>query len=74
MANPKLSDVQRRVMKWLGYGWHSEPGSGTAIHIKGERVCNVDTLFAEGDRGWIRADPAALPLNRTRRSQFENGR
>ena len=42
----KLSEAQRRVMKWLGYGWVSEPGSGMAIHVNGKRICNVDTLFA----------------------------
>jgi len=46
MAEPKLSEAQRRVMKWLGYGWTSEPGAGMAIHVNGKRLCNVDTLMA----------------------------
>ncbi len=46
MANPKLSEPQRRVMKWLGYGWTSEPGAGMAIHVNGKRLCNVDTMVA----------------------------
>lgn len=46
MAEPKLSEAQRRVMKWLGYGWTSEPGAGMAIHVNGKRICNVDTMFA----------------------------
>lgn len=46
MVQPKLSDAQTRVMKWLGKGWTSVPGSGTAIHVNGKRVCNVDTMCA----------------------------
>lgn len=46
MAEQKLSEAQRRVMKWLGYGWESEPGAGMAIHVNGKRICNVDTMHA----------------------------
>ena len=46
MAQQKLSEAQRRVMKWLGYGWKSEPGAGMAIHVNGKRICNVDTMVA----------------------------
>ena len=46
MAELKLSEAQRRVMKWLGYGRTSEPGAGMAIHVNGKRICNVDTMFA----------------------------
>jgi hypothetical protein len=46
MTQQKLTDAQRRVMKWLGYGWKSEPGAGMAIHVNGKRICNVDTLHA----------------------------
>lgn len=33
-------------MKWLGYGWESEPGAGMSIHVNGTHICNVDTLHA----------------------------
>lgn len=46
VAEAKLSEVQRRVLKWLGHGWTSEPGAGMAIHVNGKRCCNVDTMFA----------------------------
>lgn len=46
MDQPKLSEAQRRVMKWLGKGWRTEPGAGMAIHVNGKRICNVDTLHA----------------------------
>lgn len=46
VANVKLTEAQRRVLKWLGYGWKSEPGAGMAIHVNGKRICNVDTMFA----------------------------
>lgn len=42
----KLTEAQRRVLKWLGHGWKSEPGAGMAIHVNGKRICNVDTMFA----------------------------
>lgn len=42
----KLIEAQSRVLKWLGHGWESEPGSGMAIHINGKRICNVDTMHA----------------------------
>ncbi|MDR9836926.1 MULTISPECIES: hypothetical protein [Herbaspirillum] len=42
----KLTDAQKRVMKWLGNGWPSEPGPGASIHVNGSRICNVDTLNA----------------------------
>jgi len=53
MAKIKLSEAQRRVMKWLGYGWTSEPGAGMAIHVNGKRLCNVDTLFALERHGFV---------------------
>lgn len=46
MTQPKLSEAQRRVMKCLGHGWTSEPDAGMAIHVNGNRICNVDTMFA----------------------------
>lgn len=33
-------------MKWLGYGWTSEPGVGMAVRVNGKRICNVDTMHA----------------------------
>lgn len=41
-----LSEAQRRVMKWLGNGWESEPGAGMSIHVNGKRICNIDSLHA----------------------------
>lgn len=43
---PKLSEAQRRVMKWLGKKWETAPGAGTAILVNGKRICNVDTMHA----------------------------
>lgn len=53
MTEIKLSDAQRRVMKWLGYGWESEPGAGMAIHVNGKRICNVDTMHALARMGLV---------------------
>lgn len=40
-------------MKWLGYGWNSEPGAGMAIHVNGKRICNVDTMVALQRHGLV---------------------
>lgn len=53
MAEIKLTEAQRRVMKWLGHGWESEPGAGMAIHVNGKRICNVDTMFALQRHGLV---------------------
>lgn len=53
MPDPKLTDAQHRAMKWLGYGWKSEPGAGMAIHVNGKRICNVDTMFALQRQGLV---------------------
>lgn len=53
MTELKLSEAQRRVMKWLGHGWTSEPGAGMAIHVNGKRICNVDTMFALQRHGLV---------------------
>lgn len=46
MPAKKLTEAQRRVLTWLGKGWSSEPGSGSAILVNGKRICNVDTMMA----------------------------
>lgn len=53
MSKVKLTDAQRRVMKWLGHGWETEPGAGTAIHVNGKRICNVDTMTALERYGFV---------------------
>lgn len=53
MTQSNLSEAQRRVLKWLGYGWSSEPGAGVAIHVNGKRICNVDTMFALQRQGFV---------------------
>jgi len=53
MSELKLSEVQCRVMKWLGGGWTSAPGAGMAIHVNGQRVCNVDTMHALARHGLV---------------------
>ena len=49
----KLTGAQQRVLKWLGYGWESEPGAGMAIHVNGKRICNVDTMHALSRLGLV---------------------
>ena len=42
----KLTDAQKRVLKWTGHGWKTEPGPGSAVMVNGKRICNVDTMMA----------------------------
>ena len=41
-----LTEAQTRVMKWIGNGWSTEPGDGSAVLVNGHRICNVDTMMA----------------------------
>lgn len=56
MAQPKLSDVQRKAMKWLGYGWEGQPGAGSAVMVNGQRICNIDTMMALQRAGYVEQD------------------
>lgn len=58
MATPKLSEPQKRVLKWLGRGWRAEQGSGTAVMVNGNRLCNVDTVNALKRMGYTENDNA----------------
>ncbi|RTL47039.1 MAG: hypothetical protein EKK53_00860 [Burkholderiales bacterium] len=42
----KLTEAQKRVLKWIGKGWRTEPGAGTAVMVNGKRICNADTMMA----------------------------
>lgn len=49
----KLSSVQEEVMRWLRGGWTARVVYGAAVHINGERVCNLDTMEALIKRGLV---------------------
>ena len=53
---PKLSEAQRRVLKWVGKGWHGQPGSGSAVMVNGARICNVDTMSTLRRLGYVSQD------------------
>lgn len=65
----KLSAAQQRVMKWLGYGWKTEPGPGSSIMVNGQRICNIDTMMALYRLGQVSKDAnecwAATPSGKT---------
>lgn len=42
----KLTDAQKRVLKWIGKGWTTSPGGGSAVMVNGKRICNTDTMMA----------------------------
>lgn len=42
----KLTEAQKRVLKWIGHGWTTEPGAGSAVMVNGMRLCNTDTMMA----------------------------
>jgi hypothetical protein len=52
----KMSEAQRRVMKWLGKGWQAQPGNGSALMVNGQRICNIDTMTALGRAGMVQQD------------------
>lgn len=56
MAQPKLSDAQRKVMKWFGHGWQGQPGAGSAVMVNGQRICNTDTMMALQRVGYVEQD------------------
>lgn len=56
MAQEGLTDAQRRVMKWLGYGWEGQPGAGSAVMVNGQRICNTDTMMALQRAGLVEQD------------------
>lgn len=56
MSTKKLSNAQRRVMKWLGYGWEGQPGPGSSIMVNGQRICNIDTITALQNAGLVEQD------------------
>lgn len=56
MSTKKLTEAQKRVMKWLGHGWTAEPANGSAIHINGQRRCNIDTMMSLKRAGYVVQD------------------
>lgn len=52
----KLTEAQKRVMKWVGHGWSTEPGPGSAVMVNGKRICNVDTMMALRRVGLVTKD------------------
>lgn len=51
-----LSTAQKRVMKWLGHGWKSEPGAGSSVMVNGKRICNCDTMMTLSRLGFVSKD------------------
>lgn len=52
----KLSEAQRRVLRWLGNGWQASPGGGSALVVNGARICNTDTMMALQRVGLVKRD------------------
>ncbi|MEJ6003771.1 hypothetical protein [Paucibacter soli] len=52
----KLTEAQKRVMKWIGKGWRTEPGAGSAVMVNGKRICNTDTMMALYRAGLVSKD------------------
>lgn len=56
----KLTEAQKRVMKWLGRGWSARRSHGSAIEINGTRACNIDTIAALVRLGLVQQDSAGM--------------
>lgn len=57
MTTPALSSVQRRLMEWMSQGWSARCAYGSAVHINGARVCNIDTMQVLERQGLVWRDP-----------------
>lgn len=42
----KITEAQKRVLRWIGHGWTTELGAGSAVMVNGMRICNADTMMA----------------------------
>lgn len=52
----RLSAAQARVLKWLQGGWSAVKANGSAIHINGQRICNIDTITSLNRLGLVEQD------------------
>lgn len=52
----KLTDAQKRVMRWIGKGWQAVPGPGSVVTVNGKRICNTDTMTALSRAGFASQD------------------
>lgn len=70
----KLSAAQKRVLKWIGHGWKSNPGAGSSVLINGQRICNSDTMMALDRQGLASKDDdgcwSATPSGKTITTQL----
>ncbi len=53
----RLSAVQAKVMTYLSQRWSARVAHGSAVHINGARVCNVDTMSALERLGLVERAP-----------------
>lgn len=56
MTVMQLTPAQRRALKWVGNGWQTEPGPGSAVLVNGQRICNIDTMMALSRAGLVQKD------------------
>jgi ribosomal protein S19E (S16A) len=56
MSQPKLTELQKKVMKWIGRGWIGEPGQASGVYVNGKRMCNVQTMKALERAGYVSSD------------------
>lgn len=57
MATEKpLTPAQERVMTLMSRRWPAEQSGTLAVHINGQRVCNVDTMKVLERRGLVVKD------------------
>lgn len=56
----KLTEVQRRVMAYVGRGWSARVSHGSAIEVNGKRVCNLSTIMVLHRKGLVAKDQNGL--------------
>lgn len=57
---PKLTEAQKRVLKWIGKGWNANPGAGSSVMVNGVRICNTDTMMALYRSGLVNKDDQGI--------------
>ncbi len=52
----QLSEVQKKILKYLESGRIALPGNGASITVNAKRVCNIDTMMALSRLGLVQKD------------------
>lgn len=49
----RLTAKQRDILRWLGQGWSTEPGPGSALIVNGKCICYINSMKALARQGMV---------------------